>query len=183
MRRRGNATMGFVLIFFIIILILRRIFLFLKPYLLAIINYFKQPFVINNILIFIGCTSIIVLTVLIINRIIRINKEKKVYKRVNPRLKEKWKQNSMMNPRRWKKCYRNELLPFIPIMKMIYGKKFDIYKESYTIWKSCNVDSDKWMIAFVKKMDEILYFQNSNFSVRQVDEAVEKLTHGLKIEI
>lgn len=69
----------------------------------------------------------------------------------------------------WKERYGEKLKPYEERMKATEGDDFDLMKSTYDAWNDTEDDSDEWVDALVKAIDETLAPLSKVFGVSQED--------------
>lgn len=69
----------------------------------------------------------------------------------------------------WKERYGEKLKPYEERMKATEGEDFDLMKSTYDAWNDTEDDSDEWVDALVKAIDETLAPLSKVFGVPQED--------------
>lgn len=95
----------------------------------------------------------------------------------------KVKKKNIKTIKDWIKYYNVKLLPYEDVFKMIRGDDYDLYKETFKLWKKTKKDSDEWMFSFINELDDVFSFTDKkSFDVKELNEASEKINKLLPIE-
>lgn len=77
----------------------------------------------------------------------------------------------------WNERYSEKLSPYIDRLKATEGDDFDLMKASYDAWNETDMDSDEWVDALIKSIEESLEPLAKAFGT-----PVENLNADIKIE-
>lgn len=77
----------------------------------------------------------------------------------------------------WNERYGEKLSPYIDRLKATEGDDFDLMKASYDAWNETDMDSDEWVDALIKSIEESLEPLAKAFGT-----PVENLNADIKIE-
>ena len=77
----------------------------------------------------------------------------------------------------WTKRYGEKLAPYVDRLKATEGDDFDLMKASYDSWNETDADSDEFVDALIKKIEESLALLAKAFGV-----PVENLDASIEIE-
>lgn len=56
----------------------------------------------------------------------------------------------------WTERYKDKLAPYVDKLKATEGDDFDLMKASYDAWNETDADSDEWVDALIKSIEESL---------------------------
>lgn len=56
----------------------------------------------------------------------------------------------------WTERYKDKLAPYVDKLKATEGDDFDLMKASYDAWNDTDADSDEWVDALIKSIEESL---------------------------
>lgn len=77
----------------------------------------------------------------------------------------------------WTERYKDKLAPYVDKLKATEGDDFDLMKASYDAWNETDADSDEWVDALIKSIEESLEPLAKAFGV-----PTEELNAEIKIE-